>query len=141
MLDTPTLLRAGTPHSIPPSSYGVTMADDSLEGIFETVKTCALIGRQAVPLGLAISNIRAEGTTILGTGGLSSGVVPMLRVFDECVRSMATPLSTCSSERAGKEGQGGYMRVYLEAWHADLPSFLELRKLHGKEERRARHVH
>lgn len=111
------LIRAGLGQC--EGAHTVSMEDDSLEGIFNTVAATARVS--PLGTGLSISNIRAEGTSIAGTGGRSSGVVPMLRVFNESVR-------------AGD----GRMRVYLEPWHADVLSFLDLRKAHGKDERRAR---
>merc|ERR1712187_389549 len=125
---TPTLFNAGTPTPQMSSCLLLTMKDDSIEGIYDTLKQCALISKSAGGIGVAISNIRAKGGYIRGTNGHSNGLVPLLRNFNETARYV---------------DQGGGMRkgsfaMYLEPWHADVYDFLELKKNHGKEEQRAR---
>merc|ERR1712187_1062762 len=125
---TPTLFNAGTPTPQMSSCFLLTMKEDSIEGIYDTLKQCALISKCAGGIGVAISNIRAKGSYIRGTNGYSNGLVPLLRNFNETARYV---------------DQGGGMRkgsfaMYLEPWHADVYDFLELKKNHGKEEQRAR---
>merc|ERR1719327_1534144 len=104
------------------------MVDDSIAGIFETMKNCALISKSAGGIGVAVSNIRATGSYIRGTNGTSNGLVPMLKVFNETARYV--------DQGGGK--RKGALAVYLEPWHADISDFLDLKKNHGKEEQRAR---
>lgn len=125
---TPTLFNAGTPRPQLSSCFLVTMQDDSIEGIYETLKQCALISQSAGGIGLSIHNIRATGSYIKGTNGNSNGIVPMLRVFNDTARYV---------DQGGGKRKGAFA-IYLEPWHADIFEFLELRKNHGKEEARAR---
>jgi len=104
------------------------MTDDSIDGIFETLKRCALISQSAGGIGLSIHNIRATGSYIKGTGGTSNGIIPMLRVFNDAARYV---------DQGGGKRKGAFA-VYLEPWHADIYEFLELKRNHGKEEMRAR---
>ena len=104
------------------------MRDDSVEGIYDTLKQCALILKSAGGIGLDVSNIRATGSYIRGTNGTSNGLMPMLRVFNETARY--------DNQGGGK--RKGSFTMYLEPWHADVFEFLELKKNHGKEEQRAR---
>merc|ERR1719343_1539409 len=104
------------------------MKDDSIEGIFDTLKQCSLISKSAGGIGVAISNVRAKGSYIRGTNGHSNGIVPMLRNFNETARYV---------DQGGGKRKGSFA-MYLEPWHADIFDFLELRKNHGKEEQRAR---
>jgi ribonucleoside-diphosphate reductase subunit M1 len=124
----PTLYNAGTPQSQMSSCFLVNMKDDSIEGIYDTLKTCALISKSAGGIGMSISNIRATGSYIAGTNGTSNGVVPMLRVFNNTARYV---------DQGGNKRPGAFA-VYLEPWHDDVFEFIELRKNHGKEEIRAR---
>jgi len=124
---TPTLFNAGTPHPQLSSCYLIAMEDDSLDGIFNTLHDCARISKWAGGIGLHIHNIRAKGTLIQGTNGLSTGLVPMLRVFNNTARYI---------DQGGK--RNGSFAMYLEPWHADIEDFLELRKNHGDEELKAR---
>lgn len=124
---TPTLFNAGTPHPQLSSCYLIAMEDDSLDGIFNTLHDCARISKWAGGIGLHIHNIRAKGTLIQGTNGLSTGLVPMLRVFNNTARYI---------DQGGK--RNGSFAMYLESWHADIEDFLELRKNHGDEELKAR---
>ncbi|GAA5982545.1 hypothetical protein JCM10908_006694 [Rhodotorula pacifica] len=124
----PTLFNAGTPHPQLSSCFLVTMQDDSIEGIYDTLKTCALISKTAGGIGLSIHNIRATGSYIAGTNGYSNGIVPMLRVFNNTARYV---------DQGGNKRPGAFA-IYLEPWHADIFDFLDLRKNHGKEEVRAR---
>jgi ribonucleotide reductase alpha subunit len=124
---TPTLFNAGTPHPQLSSCYLIAMEDDSLDGIFNTLHDCARISKWAGGIGLHIHNIRAKGTLIQGTNGLSTGLVPMLRVFNNTARYI---------DQGGK--RNGSFAIYLEPWHADIEEFLELRKNHGDEELKAR---
>lgn len=124
----PTLFNAGTPHPQLSSCFLVTMQQDSIEGIYDTLKTCALISKTAGGIGLSIHNIRATGSYIAGTNGYSNGIVPMLRVFNNTARYV---------DQGGNKRPGAFA-IYLEPWHADIFDFLDLRKNHGKEEVRAR---
>ena len=125
---TPTLFNSGTPLPQMSSCFLLTMKDDSIEGIYETLKQCALISKTAGGVGLAIHNIRASGSYICGTNGISNGIVPMLRVFSDTARYV---------DQGGGKRKGSFA-IYLEPWHADIYEFLDLRKNHGKEELRAR---
>jgi len=125
---TPTLFNAGTPSPQMSSCFLLTMKGDDIEGIYDTLKQCALISKSAGGIGVAISNIRASGSYIRGTNGYSNGIVPMLRNFNETARYV---------DQGGGKRKGSFA-MYLEPWHADVFDFLELRKNHGKEEQRAR---
>merc|ERR1712137_1372447 len=125
---TPTLFNAGTPCPQMSSCFLLTMQGDSVSGIYDTLKQCALISKCAGGIGVAISNIRAQGSYIRGTNGYSNGLVPMLRNFNETVRYV---------DQGGGKRKGSFA-MYLEPWHADVFDFLELKKNHGKEEQRAR---
>src|SRR5688500_16575148 len=125
---TPTLFNAGTPKPQLSSCFLLTMKDDSIDGIYDTLKQCAKISQSAGGIGLSIHNIRAKGSYIKGTGGTSNGIVPMLRNFDMTARYV---------DQGGGKRKGSFA-VYLEPWHADVFDFLELKKNHGKEELRAR---
>ncbi|MEI6408005.1 MAG: ribonucleoside-diphosphate reductase subunit alpha [Bacteroidota bacterium] len=125
---TPTLFNAGTPKPQLSSCFLLSMTDDSIKGIFETLSRCALISQSAGGIGLSIHNIRATGSYIKGTGGTSNGIIPMLRVFNDAARYV---------DQGGGKRKGAFA-VYLEPWHADIYEFLELKKNHGKEEMRAR---
>jgi len=125
---TPTLFNAGSPKPQMSSCFLLSMTDDSIDGIFETLKRCALISQSAGGIGLSIHNIRATGSYIKGTGGTSNGIIPMLRVFNDAARYV---------DQGGGKRKGAFA-VYLEPWHADIYEFLELKRNHGKEEMRAR---
>jgi ribonucleoside-diphosphate reductase alpha chain len=125
---TPTLFNAGTPKPQMSSCFLLTMKDDSIEGIYDTLKQCAKISQSAGGIGLSIHNIRAKGSYIKGTNGTSNGIVPMLRVFNDTARYV---------DQGGGKRKGSFA-IYLEPWHADIFEFLDLRKNHGKEELRAR---
>lgn len=125
---TPTLFNAGSPKPQMSSCFLLSMTDDSIAGIFETLSRCALISQSAGGIGLSIHNIRATGSYIKGTGGTSNGIIPMLRVFNDAARYV---------DQGGGKRKGAFA-VYLEPWHADIFEFLELKKNHGKEEMRAR---
>lgn len=125
---TPTLFNAGTPKPQLSSCFLLSMTEDSIGGIFETLQRCALISQSAGGIGLSIHNIRATGSYIKGTGGTSNGVIPMLRVFNDTARYV---------DQGGGKRKGAFA-VYLEPWHADIFEFLDLKKNHGKEELRAR---
>lgn len=125
---TPTLFNAGTPKPQMSSCFLLTMKDDSIDGIYDTLKQTAKISQSAGGIGLAISNIRATGSYIGGTNGTSNGIIPMLRVFNDTARYV---------DQGGGKRKGAFA-VYLEPWHADVFEFLDLRKNHGKEEMRAR---
>jgi len=125
---TPTLFNAGTPKPQLSSCFLLTMKDDSILGIYETLKQCALISKSAGGIGLAIHNIRAKDSYIRGTNGVGNGIVPMLRVFNDTARYV---------DQGGGKRKGAFA-IYLEPWHADIFDFLQLRKNHGKEEQRAR---
>ena len=125
---TPTLYNAGTNRPQLSSCFLLGMESDSIEGIFDTLKDCANISKWAGGIGLHIHNIRAQGTHIKGTNGTSNGIVPMLRVFNNTARYV--------DQGGGK--RNGSFAIYLEPWHADIESFLDLRKNHGEEEMRAK---
>lgn len=125
---TPTLFNAGTPKPQLSSCFLLSMVDDSIQGIFETLSRCAKISQSAGGIGLSIHNIRATGSYIKGTGGTSNGIIPMLKVFNDTARYV---------DQGGGKRKGAFA-VYLEPWHADILEFLELKKNHGKEEQRAR---
>lgn len=125
---TPTLFNAGTPKPQLSSCFLLTMKDDSIDGIYDTLKQTAKISQSAGGIGLAIHNIRATGTYIGGTNGTSNGIIPMLRVFNDTARYV---------DQGGGKRKGAFA-IYLEPWHADVFEFLDLRKNHGKEELRAR---
>lgn len=125
---TPTLFNAGTKRPQLSSCFLLTMQEDSIAGIYKTLTDVAAISQNAGGIGLAISNIRATGSYIRGTNGTSNGIVPMLKVFNETARYV---------DQGGGKRKGSFA-VYIEPWHADIEDFLELRKNHGKEERRAR---
>ncbi|MDH5604014.1 MAG: ribonucleoside-diphosphate reductase subunit alpha, partial [Cyclobacteriaceae bacterium] len=125
---TPTLFNAGTPKPQLSSCFLLTMKDDSIDGIYDTLKQCAKISQSAGGIGLSIHNVRAKGSYIKGTGGVSNGIVPMLRNFDMTARYV---------DQGGGKRKGSFA-IYLEPWHADILSFLDLKKNHGKEELRAR---
>ncbi|KAG2598920.1 hypothetical protein PVAP13_5KG386421 [Panicum virgatum] len=125
----PTLFNAGTPRAQLSSCFLICMKDDSIEGIYDTLKECAVISKSAGGIGVSIHNIRATGSYIRGTNGASNGIVPMLRVFNDTARYV---------DQGGGKRKGAFA-VYLEPWHADIFEFLDLRKKnHGKEEHRAR---
>jgi ribonucleoside-diphosphate reductase alpha subunit len=125
---TPTLFNAGTPKPQLSSCFLLTMKDDSIDGIYDTLKQCAKISQSAGGIGLSIHNIRAKGSYIKGTGGTSNGIVPMLRNFDMTARYV---------DQGGGKRKGSFA-IYLEPWHSDIFDFLDLKKNHGKEEMRAR---
>lgn len=125
---TPTLFNSGTPKPQMSSCFLLTMKDDSIEGIFETLKQTAIISKNAGGIGLAVHDIRASDSYIRGTNGFSNGLVPMLRVFNDTARYV---------DQGGGKRKGAFA-IYLEPWHADVYDFLQLRKNHGKEEQRAR---
>lgn len=125
---TPTLFNAGTPKPQLSSCFLLTMQDDSIPGIFGTLKQCAEISQSAGGIGLSIHNIRATGSYIKGTNGTSNGIVPMLRVFNDTARYV---------DQGGGKRKGAFA-IYIEPWHADVFEFLDLKKNHGKEENRAR---
>lgn len=125
---TPTLFNAGTPKPQMSSCFLLTMKDDSIEGIYDTLKSCARISQSAGGIGLAIHDIRAKGSYIKGTNGTSNGIVPMLRVYNDTARYV---------DQGGGKRKGSFA-VYIEPWHADVFDFLDLKKNHGKEEQRAR---
>lgn len=125
---TPTLFNAGTPRPQLSSCFLLTMQDDSIEGIYDTLKQCACISKWAGGIGISMHNIRATNSYIRGTNGFSNGLVPMLRVFNDTARYV---------DQGGGKRKGSFA-VYLEPWHADVVEFLELRKNHGSELHRAR---
>ena len=125
---TPTLFNAGSPKPQMSSCFLLTMKDDSIEGIYDTLKQTAKISQSAGGIGLAIHNIRATGSYIGGTNGTSNGIIPMLKVFNDTARYV---------DQGGGKRKGAFA-IYLEPWHADVFEFLDLRKNHGKEEMRAR---
>lgn len=125
---TPTLFNAGTPKPQMSSCFLLTMKEDSIDGIYDTLKQTAKISQSAGGIGLAIHGIRATGSYIGGTNGTSNGIIPMLRVFNDTARYV---------DQGGGKRKGAFA-VYLEPWHADVFEFLDLRKNHGKEEMRAR---
>lgn len=125
---TPTLYNAGTPRPQLSSCYLLSMEDDSIEGIYNTLKECANISKWAGGIGLHIHNVRATGTHIRGTNGTSNGIVPMLQVFNKTARYV--------DQGGGK--RNGSFAIYMEPWHSDIEDFLDLKKNHGDEEMRAR---
>jgi len=125
---TPTLFNAGTPKPQMSSCFLLTMKEDSISGIYDTLKSCSQISQSAGGIGLSIHNIRATGTYIKGTNGTSNGIVPMLRVFNDTARYV---------DQGGGKRKGSFA-IYIEPWHADVFDFLDLKKNHGKEEQRAR---
>ncbi|MEJ8844468.1 ribonucleoside-diphosphate reductase subunit alpha [Lacibacter sp. H375] len=125
---TPTLFNAGTPKPQMSSCFLLTMKEDSIDGIYDTLKQTAKISQSAGGIGLAIHNIRATGSYIGGTNGTSNGIIPMLKVFNDTARYV---------DQGGGKRKGAFA-IYLEPWHADVFEFLDLRKNHGKEEMRAR---
>lgn len=125
---TPTLFNAATPKPQMSSCFLLTMKEDSIDGIYDTLKQTAKISQSAGGIGLAIHNIRATGSYIGGTNGTSNGIIPMLRVFNDTARYV---------DQGGGKRKGAFA-IYLEPWHADVFEFLDLRKNHGKEEMRAR---
>ena len=124
----PTLFSAGTPQPQLASCFLVDIKDDSIEGIYDTLKTCAMISKNAGGIGLNVHRIRATGSYIGGTNGTSNGIIPMLRVFNNTARYV---------DQGGNKRPGAFA-IYLEPWHSDVFEFLDLRKNHGKEENRAR---
>ncbi len=125
---TPTLFNSGTPKPQMSSCFLLTMKDDSIEGIYDTLKQTAKISQSAGGIGLSIHNIRATGSYISGTNGTSNGIVPMLQVFNDTARYV---------DQGGGKRKGSFA-IYIEPWHADVFEFLDLKKNHGKEEMRAR---
>lgn len=125
---TPTLFNAGTPKPQMSSCFLLTMQDDSIDGIYDTLKQTAKISQSAGGIGLSIHNVRATGSYIRGTNGTSNGIVPMLRVFNDTARYV---------DQGGGKRKGSFA-IYIETWHADIMDFLDLKKNHGKEEMRAR---
>ncbi|MFD0977107.1 ribonucleoside-diphosphate reductase subunit alpha [Salinimicrobium gaetbulicola] len=125
---TPTLFNAGTPKPQMSSCFLLTMQDDSIDGIYDTLKQTAKISQSAGGIGLSIHNVRATGSYISGTNGTSNGIVPMLRVFNDTARYV---------DQGGGKRKGSFA-IYVEPWHADIFDFLDLKKNHGKEEMRAR---
>ncbi|KAK6125732.1 hypothetical protein DH2020_040524 [Rehmannia glutinosa] len=130
----PTLFNAGTPRPQLSSCFLICMKEDSIEGIYDTLKECAVISKSAGGIGVSVHNIRATGSYIRGTNGTSNGIVPMLRVFNDTARYV---------DQGWQEERSAQLlicafAVYLEPWHADIFEFLDLRKNHGKEEHRAR---
>lgn len=125
---TPTLFNAGTPKPQMSSCFLLQMKDDSIDGIYDTLKQCAKISQSAGGIGISIHNVRATGSYIKGTNGTSNGIIPMLKVYNETARYV--------DQGGGK--RKGSIAVYLEPWHADIYEFLDIRKNHGKEEMRAR---
>jgi len=125
---TPTLFNSGTPKPQMSSCFLLAMKDDSIDGIYDTLKSTAKISQSAGGIGLSIHNIRATGSYIAGTNGTSNGIVPMLRVFNDTARYV---------DQGGGKRKGSFA-IYMEPWHADIYQFLDLKKNHGKEEMRAR---
>jgi ribonucleoside-diphosphate reductase alpha chain len=125
---TPTLFNSGTPKPQMSSCFLLAMKDDSIDGIYDTLKQTAKISQSAGGIGLSIHNIRATGSYIGGTNGTSNGIVPMLRVFNDTARYV---------DQGGGKRKGSFA-IYVEPWHADIFDFLDLKKNHGKEEMRAR---
>ncbi len=125
---TPTLFNAGTPKPQMSSCFLLQVKDDSIDGIYDTLKNCAKISQSAGGIGLSIHNVRATGSYIRGTNGTSNGIIPMLRVFNDTARYV---------DQGGGKRKGSFA-IYLEPWHSDIFEFLELRKNNGKEEMRAR---
>lgn len=125
---TPTLFNAGTTRPQMSSCFLLTVKDDSIDGIFDTLKDCAKISKHAGGIGVSVHNIRAKDSYIAGTNGISNGLVPMLQVYNDAARYV---------DQGGGKRKGSFA-IYLEPWHADIFDFLELKKNHGKEEQRAR---
>jgi len=125
---TPTLFNSGTPKPQMSSCFLLAMRDDSIDGIYDTLKQTAKISQSAGGIGLSIHNIRATGSYIAGTNGTSNGIVPMLRVYNDTARYV---------DQGGGKRKGSFA-IYVEPWHADIFDFLNLKKNHGKEEMRAR---
>lgn len=125
---TPTLFNSGTPKPQMSSCFLLTMKDDSIDGIYDTLKQTAKISQSAGGIGLAIHNVRATGSYIAGTNGTSNGIVPMLKVFNDTARYV---------DQGGGKRKGSFA-MYIEPWHADIMNFLDLKKNHGAEELRAR---
>jgi len=125
---TPTLFNAGTPKAQLSSCFLLTVQEDSIDGIYDTLKQCAKISQSAGGIGVSIHNIRATGSYIKGTNGTSNGIIPMLKVYNDTARYV---------DQGGGKRKGAFA-VYLEPWHADVIDFLQLKKNHGKEELRAR---
>ena len=125
---TPTLFNAGTPKPQMSSCFLLQMQDDSIDGIYDTLKQTAKISQSAGGIGLSIHNVRATGSYIRGTNGTSNGIVPMLKVFNDTARYV---------DQGGGKRKGSFA-MYIEPWHADIFEFLDLKKNHGKEEMRAR---
>jgi len=125
---TPTLFNAGTPKPQMSSCFLLTMKEDSIEGIYDTLKQCARISQSAGGIGLSIHDIRAKGSYIKGTNGMSNGIVPMLRVFNDTARYV---------DQGGGKRKGSFA-IYIEPWHADIQDFLDLKKNTGVEDQRAR---
>ncbi|SCV99886.1 LAFE_0B04676g1_1 [Lachancea fermentati] len=124
----PTLFNAGTPHPQMSSCFLVAMKEDSIEGIYDTLKECAMISKTAGGIGLHIHNIRSTGSYIAGTNGTSNGIIPMVRVYNNTARYV---------DQGGNKRPGAFA-IYLEPWHSDIFDFVDIRKNHGKEEIRAR---
>lgn len=125
---TPTLFNSGTPKPQMSSCFLLTMKDDSIDGIYDTLKQTAKISQSAGGIGLSIHNVRATGSYIAGTNGTSNGIVPMLKVYNDTARYV---------DQGGGKRKGSFA-MYIEPWHADIMSFLDLKKNHGAEELRAR---
>jgi len=125
---TPTLFNAGTPRPQLSSCYLIAVEDDSIEGIYNTLQECAKISKWAGGIGMHIHNVRATGSHIRGTNGTSNGITPMLRVFNETARYV--------DQGGGK--RNGSFAIYIEPWHGDIMEFLDLKKNHGDEDKRAR---
>ncbi|MBM3164570.1 MAG: ribonucleoside-diphosphate reductase subunit alpha [Bacteroidetes bacterium] len=125
---TPTLFNAGTPKPQMSSCFLLTMKEDSIVGIYDTLTSCAQISQSAGGIGLSIHDIRATGSYIKGTNGTSNGIIPMLRVYNDTARYV---------DQGGGKRKGSFA-IYIEPWHADIFDFLDLKKNHGKEEQRAR---
>jgi len=125
---TPTLFNAGTPKPQMSSCFLLTMKEDSISGIYDTLQQCAKISQSAGGIGLSIHDVRAKGSYIKGTNGTSNGIVPMLKVFNDTARYV---------DQGGGKRKGSFA-IYMEPWHADIMDFLDLKKNHGKEEQRAR---
>lgn len=125
---TPTLFNSGTPNPQMSSCFLLAMREDSIEGIYDTLKQCAMISKCAGGIGLAVHCIRASESYIRGTNGHSNGLVPMLKVYNDTARYV---------DQGGGKRKGAFA-MYLEPWHADVVEFLQLRKNNGTEENRAR---
>ena len=125
---TPTLFNSGTPKPQMSSCFLLAMQDDSIDGIYDTLKQTAKISQSAGGIGLSIHNVRATGSYISGTNGTSNGIVPMLRVYNDTARYV---------DQGGGKRKGSFA-IYIETWHADIFDFLDLKKNTGKEEMRAR---